>query len=138
MGRVFARQPITRRVRLERTHRIRLESNHRYGYAVVGWELSRRSRHVVVERHLPRCLFAQKPKQRIDDVAIQTELDASYCHALLKVRTHVHGDVSTLKTRIALYDSEGKSVMESDFARTGEVLVDEKADGATGRITVFK
>ncbi|WP_104401533.1 beta-galactosidase [Vibrio penaeicida] len=68
----------------------------------------------------------KKPKQRIEDVAIQTELDASYCHALLKVRTHVCGNVSELKTRIALYDSEGKSVMESDFANTGEVLVDEK------------
>ncbi|MBD1557202.1 beta-galactosidase [Vibrio sp. S9_S30] len=68
----------------------------------------------------------RKPNQRIDDVSIHTKLDASYCHARLNVCVHVYGHVSALKTHIALYDSEGKSVMESDFAGTGEVLVDEK------------
>lgn len=64
-----------------------------------------------------------KPTQRIEDVCIQTELDASYRDAIIKIRSQISDPRLQLSAQLF---RDGKAVGDNIVARAGQVEVDER------------
>ncbi|PTP05337.1 beta-galactosidase [Vibrio splendidus] len=85
----------------------------------------------------------RKPKVAIEDVGIETQLDACYRDAVLNVSTQItkhSNDVEGCdKLRAELYDAQGQLVCEPQIVGFGERIVDEKgpwSEVAEHRISV--
>ncbi|TKG06583.1 beta-galactosidase [Vibrio lentus] len=85
----------------------------------------------------------RKPKIAIEDVGIETQLDACYRDAVLNISTqitkHSHDVEGCDKLKAELYDAQGQLVCEPQIVGFGERVVDEKgpwSEVAEHRISV--
>lgn len=79
----------------------------------------------------------RKPKVAIEDVRIETHLDACYRDATLKVSSQISRSLNVSESvnqshliRVELFDEQGQLVTEPEIANLGERYVDEKGGWA--------